>query len=586
MSAEIFCNTIAPAKFVESHQKLDLVVGTIVSDALQRCINFDCSSVSIPEGDACAFIAEIKPDFLLIETTWQAVAKEWELSLLEPEKGELAEILSFCKLNSIPVILWHTAADCYTDIFLPLAQKADFLFCVSRTAVARYKGLGIKNIEYLPPAVQPRVHNPFQYGDLRGATQESTFLVDSWADLLEYPELSERKLSALVENGLTIVDPKWTFLENKRGDIPALADSIAGRVSYLQLVSAYKAHPVCIFPSPCLSSTQSRTRRALEALSCGAIVLYEGELDLPDSLSLPGLVKVQEAEELSAVAADALARLDEFSVDTHLSKRELWLSHTYRHRLRAMCQVLGIALNETELPLVSLVTPTKRPQFLKNCIDNFHRQTYPNKQLVVALNTSDEAAITEAKEIVAAEEGVELIVLHQEDNIAACLNIAIQKSSGDYWFKVDDDDFYGENYVLDFVLALNATGADAFGKPAAYMYLEEEDALYLKRNRVSKGMLLSNPERGLMHPCGATLGGTRAINQKLPFSLGRRANVDLDFVIRVTESDCSLFVGDIYNFSIFRAADKRFHTWREKDSILKWGASRVTSGRGDDVVSV
>lgn len=50
-----------------------------------------------------------------------------------------------------------------------------------------------------------------------------------------------------------------------------------------------------------------------------------------------------------------------------------------------------------------------------------------------------------------------------------CFNNAVNIANGDYIAKMDDDDYYGEYYILDAINAFKYSGADIIGKNI-YLY--------------------------------------------------------------------------------------------------------------------
>ncbi len=169
---------------------------------------------------------------------------------------------------------------------------------------------------------------------------------------------------------------------------------------------------------------------------------------------------------------------------------------------------------------------------------------------------------------------VRVTQLHQEKNIGICLNFGIAQARGKYWFKMDDDDFYGPNYLLDMVQLAETADFHIMGKPPAFIFLENEDQIYLRgsynRSQFTIGENLD------AHLCGATLAGRR---DRFPgFSESHRACVDTDFVESGKASDRALLCADIWNFVAFRAADKGKHTWRHDDEGLKKNAVLFCKG--------
>jgi hypothetical protein len=53
------------------------------------------------------------------------------------------------------------------------------------------------------------------------------------------------------------------------------------------------------------------------------------------------------------------------------------------------------------------------------------------------------------------------------------LNRAAARASGDVLVKMDDDDWYGPNFIADLRLARGYSGADVVGMPAEFFFLEQ-----------------------------------------------------------------------------------------------------------------
>ena len=155
-------------------------------------------------------------------------------------------------------------------------------------------------------------------------------------------------------------------------------------------------------------------------------------------------------------------------------------------------------------------------------------------------------------------------------------------ATGKLWFKMDDDDFYGSNYLLDMVLAWRATGAVVFGKPQAFVYSEGEDALYCRRNVTHASTVVSGP---VPQFCGATLAGTVDEAQKCVFSQTMRSCVDSIFFEDAYISGKLLVFTDPYNFTVYRASAAHFHTWRLDIGRIIELSERICAGKGQEEVN-
>ena len=64
-------------------------------------------------------------------------------------------------------------------------------------------------------------------------------------------------------------------------------------------------------------------------------------------------------------------------------------NHTYRHRINEVFSRVGLDPLGSEQPSVSVLMPTMRPQNVARCLENFTKQTYQNKELILILNNAE-----------------------------------------------------------------------------------------------------------------------------------------------------------------------------------------------------
>jgi len=118
--------------------------------------------------------------------------------------------------------------------------------------------------------------------------------------------------------------------------------------------------------------------------------------------------------------------------------------------------------------MINIIVPFSRPQFLDNVTDNFKRQNYPDKKLIVVENGEGIGFFANTG----------CTVLSSGCHHALAKNEAItwiKRNGGGWWVTMDDDDYYGPNYVTEVVE--NISNADVLGK--SDRFFKDEDNLYL-----------------------------------------------------------------------------------------------------------
>jgi glycosyltransferase involved in cell wall biosynthesis len=132
-------------------------------------------------------------------------------------------------------------------------------------------------------------------------------------------------------------------------------------------------------------------------------------------------------------------------------------------------------------PLVSVMAPTNRADQIPNIVANCARQSWRPDELVLVLHgiDVDEGRVKDE----AASAGLDSVVVirqPEETILGEVFNAGFLTASGDYLAKMDDDDYYGAEYLADLIDAFSYTEADIVGKWAHYAYLEGIDATILR----------------------------------------------------------------------------------------------------------
>ncbi|MCM3439699.1 glycosyltransferase [Metabacillus halosaccharovorans] len=142
--------------------------------------------------------------------------------------------------------------------------------------------------------------------------------------------------------------------------------------------------------------------------------------------------------------------------------------------------------------MISVITITNRPEFLDNVFENYERQVFKKKELIIVLN-SDSMNIEEWKKRAENYLKVSVFQLPEQVSLGACTNFAAKKTKHNYIAKMDDDDYYAPYYLTDTMDAFNKTDADIVGKATTFCYFESSKALVIrdpgKENKFVKGVV-------------------------------------------------------------------------------------------------
>ncbi len=226
--------------------------------------------------------------------------------------------------------------------------------------------------------------------------------------------------------------------------------------------------------------------------------------------------------------------------------------------------------------MISVVTCTNKDDCSPAIIDNYVRQKFSKKELILILNNDKlhiDWWINRMKDL----PNVKIEQLDEQVTLGECLNYAIKLAKYDYIAKMDDDDYYAEDYLTDSLQTLKKSHAQVVGKTTIYMYFEDNNSLQLfnpykwapseyqcSENRYNPKVLM-----------GGTLFFEKSVNNIVPF---QSCNIGED--VKLCE-DCIKHNIPIYSgmkdHYVYIRRKKHDHTWKVNDQNLKKYCTHVTT---------
>lgn len=530
-------------------------------------------------------------DFLLVESAWAGNGKTWQYHLTGPTapRPAVVELLEYTKEHGIPSIFWNKEDPPHFEDFLETARLFDTVFTSDSNMVARYRErLGHENVFSLSFAAQPAVHNPVRPGagvQERGVAFAGTYFAH------KYPERREQMnvlltgaLDAAVKTGEQLEIFSRFIDEDAKYQFPAPFDSqVVGSLPYSKMLTAYQAYKVFLNVNSVVDSPSMCARRIFEILACGTPVVTTSSLAIPYFFNDQQIMVADDAR-AAALAIRALLNspaLREKMV--HKAQREIWAKHTYAHRaaeLLVQSGIDGAAYDSLALPKVSVISSTNRPQQMEHLFEQVGRQVAPlrvhGSDLEFAILAHgfepDEAQIAE----LASRWGIDRVMVLQsppQQSLGENLNALVEATEYEVVTKMDDDDFYGEHYLLDQLFALRFSQAAVVGKQAHFMYSGNLNVTLLRFEQ--------REHRFTDFVMGPTITGYRRIFESIPFSHVSNGE-DTDFLNRVVDSGLKIYSADKFNFVQMRAGQSHHHAWNVSDVELLASGSVQYSGLNTD----
>ena len=535
-------------------------VAAILDTFTEHSFRYEADLLLLSRRNWRAEMEQKRPVCLLVESAFQGNNGEWQYLILDYENladNPLRELLEFCRSAGIPTVFWNKEDPPHFDDFIGAAREFDFVFTSDADCVPIYREtLGHDRIYVLPFAAQPRLQNPSRE---EGWSKYPVCFAGSWVQH-RYPERAESLRSLLdpaLPLGLHIFDrnlariemgPNYRFPERYK-------EAIKGTLNYQEMLTAYRCYDVMLNVNTVAESPTMFSRRVLESLACGTPVISSESVGM--SRMLGEHVRVARSVEdtvdhLLDLMGDEEARIRE----GHVAYRYVHENHTYRHRMHEIFRRVGIESLGSGQPSVSVLMPTMRPENVARCLDNFVKQAYRGKELILILNNAEfdlDAIRRDVESIPNAQ------VLHVEGRttLGDCLNRGVEAASGKYIAKMDDDDLYGERYLSDSVLAASFSDSEIVGKGSFFMYFEEADTTALAE---------LTPEHTFTHfVTGGTLFIRADVIRETPFE-SISIKEDTNFQRAAARAGCRIYAADRFNFVRVRTGRLSDHADQTPDS--------------------
>lgn len=209
------------------------------------------------------------------------------------------------------------------------------------------------------------------------------------------------------------------------------------------------------------------------------------------------------------------------------------------------------ALRDAETDFVWVIVPLSRPENVQRVIENFSRQKFPFKRLVVVLNGR-------AKELVPEQVGLSWANVFTSDahqSIAKNTALAeIRKAGGGFTVVMDDDDWYGPQFLTE--ACGYARTYDITGKMRHFVSMNDRELWLCRREQRLRTNSWLN-------------GGTIACwAEAAPQYSIMPHGEDSDFVMGAQMGGMKVFSTDIYHY-LYRREERGAHAWTISSSDLR-----------------
>lgn len=566
-------------------RRRDLKVGVILDDFTRTAFSFEWELLELRKGLWHAQLSQTRIDFLFVESAWNGNSGSWKYQLTGPTgpARELIELVEWCRGQGIPTVFWNKEDPPHYEDFLAAAKLFDHVFTSDSDRIPNYvRDLGHGRVATLPFAAQPAIHNPVRPGHgwhSRGVAFAGMYFAH------KYPE-RRTQMNLLLGAAITESEVDGAKLEifsrqlggDKNYQFPQPFDKyVVGTLAYPQMLTAYRAYKVFLNVNSVTESPSMCARRIFEITASGTPVVSTPSLAISqffkDDEVLVAASKPQAENMLRMLTASA-----EFNERVvHKAQRRIWRQHTYAHRAELIVRAVAPQLGRSvDLPSVSALVSTIRPHQLEHVFQTVGSQVGVDMELVLLTHgfTTDKDQLDDLANTYGVSK-YKVLFAPGTLTLGECLNLCVEASTGAVLTKMDDDDFYSQNYMGDLLHALSYSGADVVGKQAHYMHFHSSRVTVLraahKEHRFSRLVM------------GPTITARREIFEAHPFEARSRGE-DTAFLKSVAAAKGSIYSADRFNYCQMRFVEG--HTWAVSDDELAAGGKIQLFGNPREHITI
>lgn len=439
----------------------EIKVACVMDDFTFHSFEPECDLLQLTPKNVLHELNRFKPDLMFIESAWRGKNELWNRKIGAVSQ-ELKSAIDWCKTYNVPTVFWNKEDPVHFETFLTTAQQFDHVFTTDIDCIARYKAaLGHDRVYFLPFASQPKIQNPTELYKRKDAfCFAGAYYVrypDRIRDLKSYvDEFPKFKPVEIYDRNFGKDDINYQFPSEYQ-------QYIVGTLPFTEINKAYKGYRYSINLNSIKQSQSMFARRVYELLASNTITVSNFSRGL--RMMFGDLVF---ASDNGKEIIDRLKNLnDDFEDKLRLAGlRKVMHEHTYQHRLSYVCQKALAWAQVDQLPKILVVALISSKDQLNWVIENYRRQIYDRKKLLIGITRNLSLSEFEFK--------------NDKSIVTIDVEELYRKRMGDLvvgvdWITLmDAEDYYGINYLLDLSLATRYTSQTAIGKKIYYGITNEE----------------------------------------------------------------------------------------------------------------
>ena len=336
------------------HLKLALVTDQFTTD----CLVEECQIRCLTPQNYMKVIREWQPDLVFVESAFHGPGGTWRYELARQpgwllwRKPEVIfKLVRFAREHGVPTVFWNKDDGAYFDAFIHVAKAFDVVLTTDNDCLPKYRAVLPPDV---PVAVMSMPYQPaFHYFDgFHFESPDACFAGSYYRRVLGGRRaFLDQLFQASGEAGMKIqvYDRNHHRLSRRFAfSFPKLPHLVVNPgVSNRETAAIYKRHLLSINVNSVTASETMVSRRLLEILACGGIVVTNPSKAVEREFAGFCHVVSDAAEARALFERMAQGPTQEDLERARAGAEYVAQHHTWAHRLAEVCGLLGLELTQS-----------------------------------------------------------------------------------------------------------------------------------------------------------------------------------------------------------------------------------------------
>ena len=330
-----------------------LKMAVLVDHMTEVCLAAECRIRSVTPKNYRELLQSWKPDLLFVESAFHGTNGSWRYELAKQPRWlrmtrptAVYRLVDYARSRGVPAVFWNKDDGSFFEAFIDVAKHFDHIFTTDINCVPRYR-------QHAPPGTsvhtlmipcQPRFHS---FTGFHFTKKTACFMGSYYRKILDGRRaFLDMFFSSVATSGMPLDvydrnhDRFSHFLEFRFPKTPGV--TIHPKVSYWQTADLYKAHTLSLNVNSVTDSESMCSRRLLEILACGGIVMTNPGKCVDKYFRDYCHVVSNQDEALELLRRMKHGPSSEDLERAEAGARYVHSEHTWAHRLQKVCEVVNV----------------------------------------------------------------------------------------------------------------------------------------------------------------------------------------------------------------------------------------------------